>query len=78
LSYLSDLYNAQSGQIYGAGVNGMATDCSQLLPWLAVLVLLNGIEIMFLIGMTLRMNKARDTIMEAVEARLLEVEREGF
>ena len=56
----------------------MATDCSQLLPWLAVLVLLNGIEIMFLIGMTLRMNKARDTVLDAVEARLLEFEKEGF
>ena len=53
-------------------------DCSQLLPWLAVLVFLNGIEILFLIGVTLRLRAARDTVMDAVEARLLEVEKAGF
>ena len=54
------------------------TDCSQLLPWLAVLVFLNGVEILFLIGVTLRLRSARDTVMDAVEARLLEVEKAGF
>ena len=53
-------------------------DCSQLLPWLAVLVFLNGIEILLLIGVTLRLRSARDTVMDAVEARLLEVEKAGF
>ena len=53
-------------------------DCSQLLPWLAVLVFLNGIEILFLIGVTLRLRSARDTVMDAVEARLLEIEKAGF
>jgi len=53
-------------------------DCSELLPWLAVLVFLNGIEILFLIGVTLRLRSARDTVMDAVEARLLEVEKAGF
>ena len=53
-------------------------DCSELLPWLAVLVFLNGIEILFLIGVTLRLRSARDTVMDAVEARLLEIEKEGF
>ena len=82
---MSDLYNAQSGQIYGVSdaaagemMNIIGTDCSQLLPWLAVLVLLNGIEILLLIGMTVRLNSARDTVMDAVEARLMEVEKEGF
>ena len=77
--------NPKSGQIYGvsdaaAGVmmNIIGTDCSQLLPWLAVLVLLNGIEILLLIGVTLRLRSARDTVMDAVEARLLEVEKAGF
>ena len=54
------------------------TDCSELLPWLAALVFLNGIEILFLIGVTLRLRSARDTVMDAVEARLLEVEKAGF
>jgi hypothetical protein len=54
------------------------TDCSELLPWLAVLVFLNGIEILLLIGMSLRLRSARDTVMDAVEARLLEVEKAGF
>ena len=54
------------------------TDCSQLLPWLAVLVFLNGVEILFLIGVTLRLRSARDTVMDAIEARLLEVEKAGF
>jgi hypothetical protein len=54
------------------------TDCSELLPWLAVLVLLNAVEIMLLIGVTLRLRSARDTVMDAVEARLLEVEKEGI
>jgi hypothetical protein len=54
------------------------TDCSQLLPWFAVLVFLNGVEILFLIGVTLRLRSARDTVMDAVEARLLEIEKEGF
>ena len=53
-------------------------DCSELLPWLAVLVFLNGIEILLLIGVTLRLRSARDTVMDAVEARLLEVEKAGF
>jgi hypothetical protein len=82
---LSGLYTPQSGQIYGVsdmpwpgGETRMATDCSQLLPWLAVLILLNAIEILFLIGVTVRLNNARDTVMEAVEARLLEVEKERF
>ena len=56
----------------------MGTDCSQLLPWLGVLVLLNGIELLLLIGMTARLASARDTVMDAVEARLLEVEKAGF
>ena len=30
----------------------MGTDCSQLLPWLGVLILLNAIEIVLLIGMS--------------------------
>ena len=59
-------------------MNIIGTDCSQLLPWLAVLVFLNGIEILFLIGMSLRLRSARDTVMDAVEARLLEIEKEGF
>ena len=54
------------------------TDCSELLPWLAVLVFLNGVEILLLIGVTLRLRAARDTVMDAVEARLLEVEKAGF
>ena len=54
------------------------TDCSELLPWLAALVFLNGIEILLLIGVTLRLRSARDTVMDAVEARLLEVEKAGF
>jgi len=53
-------------------------DCSQLLPWLAVLILLNAIEIIFLIGVTVRLNHARDNVMEAVEARLMEIEKEPF
>jgi hypothetical protein len=53
-------------------------DCSELLPWLLVLVLLNGVEILFLIAVTLRLRSARDTVMDAVEARLLEVEKAGF
>jgi hypothetical protein len=56
----------------------MPADCSQLLPWLAVLVLLNGIELLLLIGMTVRLKAARDTVMDAVEARLMEIEKEGF
>ena len=59
-------------------MNIIGTDCSQLLPWLAVLVFLNGIEILLLIGMSLRLRSARDTVMDAVEARLLEVEKAGF
>ena len=54
------------------------TDCYELLPWLALLVLLNGVEIMLLIGVTYRLVHARDTVMDAVEARLLEVEKAGF
>jgi hypothetical protein len=54
------------------------TDCSELLPWLAVLVFLNGVEIMLLIGVTYRLVNARDTVMDAVEARLIQVEKEGF
>ena len=55
----------------------MGTECSQLLPWLGLLILLNAIEIIFLIGVTVRLNHARDNVMEAVEARLMEIEKEG-
>ena len=82
---MSGLSNPKSGQIYGVSeaaagemMNIIGTDCSQLLPWLALLVLLNGIEILLLIGMTYRLVNARDTVMDAVEARLMEVEKEGF
>ena len=82
---MSGLSNPKSGQIYGVSeaaagemMNIIGTDCSQLLPWLAVLVFLNGIEILLLIGVTLRLRSARDTVMDAVEARLLEVEKAGF
>ena len=55
-------------------------DCSniafEILPWLGLLILLNATELVLLIGMTVRLRAARDTIMDAVEARLLELERD--
>jgi len=55
-------------------------DCSniafEILPWLGLLILFNAAELVLLIGMTVRLRAARDTIMDAVEARLLELERD--
>jgi hypothetical protein len=55
--------------------------CTDLLftvvPWFGLLILLNAIEIVLLINLWGRLRVARDTVMDAVEARLLEVEKEG-
>jgi len=55
-----------------------ATDCSQLLPWLGLLILLNAVEIMLLIAMTVRFHTNRETVMDAVEARLMEIDKSAF
>jgi len=54
--------------------------CSDLLldilPWLGVLILFNAAELVLLISMSGRLRAARDTIMDAVDARLLELEKD--
>ena len=88
-SDLSGWYKARSGQIYGVsdapggGASTLrgnkhmaATDCSQLLPWLAALILLNGIEIMLLISNHMRLRRVRETVMDGVEAQLMGIEKE--
>jgi hypothetical protein len=90
-SDLSGWYKARSGQIYGVsdapggGASTLrgnkhmaATDCSQLLPWLGLLILLNAVEIMLLIAMTVRFHTNRETVMDAVEARLMEIDKSAF
>jgi hypothetical protein len=46
-----------------------------VMPLLVLLLALNAAEVILLLGMTMRLNAARDTIMDAIEARLLEIEK---
>jgi hypothetical protein len=45
-------------------------------PWLVLLIVLNAFEIALLITVWSRLHVARDTVMDAIEARLLELDQD--
>ena len=52
-------------------------DCAVPALWIALLVLLNAVEALLLIVVVVRVNHARADLIDAIDARLLEVEGRG-
>jgi hypothetical protein len=45
-------------------------------PWLLLLIVLNAVETILLIGVTVRQLTIRSTVLDAIEARLLELDQD--